>query len=142
MTNLENEARRIYTDNTPNAVAVKGLTSKLERYFGRHGIPLSRQIIERHCGEFKQEFGASFISKTRTLIYALREIGYNCRAEYLCRSFAIVTDKTRRKFALGDWLERAFGLLGEMAAQGLARNFSQLELKKFEMLQLMAAEVV
>lgn len=134
--------REIYEDNEPLKLAVKGYVPRLAEYFRRWNVPLTEKVIYRQIEPYKAENGVGCFGRSLAFVRGLEAIGKFERANYLASRFAIITEKTRRKFILGDWLERAFGLLGEMAALGIARNFSQLELKKFEMRQLMAAEVV
>jgi len=134
--------REIYIDNEPLRVAVKGYVPRLAEYFRRWNVPLTEKIIYRQIEPYRVENGVGCYGRALAFVRGLEAIGKPDRANYLASRFAILPDKTRRKFVLGDWLERAFGLLGEMAALGIARNFSQLELKKFEMCQLMTAEIL
>lgn len=134
--------REIYEDNEPLRVAVKGYVPRLAEYFRRWDVPLTEKIIYRQIEPYRAENGVGCFGRSLAFVRGLEAIGKFERANYLASRFAILPDKTRRKFILGDWLERAFGLLGEMAALGLAGNFKQLELKRFEMRHLMVAEII
>ncbi len=134
--------KEIYEDNEPLRLAVKGYVPRLADYFRRWNVPLTEKVIRRQIEPYRTENGVGCYGRALAFVRGLEAIGKFERANYLASQFAIVTEKQKRKFVFGDWLERCFNLLGEMTALGLAGNFSQLELKKFEMRQLMAAEVV
>ena len=136
--NTPSEIHRIYTDNNPQRIAVCGLTSQLGRFFRRHNLPMSRQIIERHCGEFRSEQGASFASRTRALIHALASIGRPDRAEMLANSFQILPPE-QRKMRLSDWVNKWFAHSADLNVLTFSGDGEKLRLKCFEIIALMRA---
>lgn len=131
-----------YHDNTPLKTALQGYIPRLCGRAKKALIPLSANMLRRHCQPFKAEHGASCFNKTRAIISFLSEIDLS-RGRYLMSVlFASLPERARRLWHRDEWLMRVFERIGELQALAISGRWELINRKRFELSELLAAEII